>query len=88
MNALTTTLEGEFGPKMQFATKPELLGFMSCIVQELETRYKPRTAEDHICDCIGDTETDQLLMVLAAIAYRIRFPIKEPSFIGAYETDQ
>jgi hypothetical protein len=73
---LTKTLENQYGPKLQDASDRELAGLLSSITLAIELRYKPRDPKDSICQCIENTEPDELLMVLAAIAYRMRFPIE------------
>jgi hypothetical protein len=72
---LTRTLEGQYGPKLQNASEEELVGLMSSITLILDSRYDRRAPNGSTFHCIEKAETDELLMNLAATAYRMRFPI-------------
>jgi hypothetical protein len=72
---LTRTLEGQYGPKLQNASEEELVGLMSSLTLILESRYDRCAPNGSTFHCIERAETDELLMNLAATAYRMRFPI-------------
>jgi hypothetical protein len=72
---LTRTLEGQYGPKLQDASEKELAGLISAITLILDSRYDRCEPNPSTFHCLERAETDELLMSLAATAYRMRFPI-------------
>lgn len=73
---LARTLEGQYGPKLQDASEEELVALMNCIMISINSRCDRATStKASTVNCISYAETDELLMNLAAIAYRMRFPV-------------
>lgn len=72
---LTRTLEDQYGPKLQNASEEELVGLISSLTLILDSRFARRAPNGSTFHCIENADTDELLMNLAATAYRLRFPI-------------
>jgi hypothetical protein len=73
---LTRVLENQYGAKLQDASEEELSGLLSNTILAIVLRYRPHDPGAFVCSCIENTESDELLMTIAAVAYRMRFPIE------------